>query len=119
MKCFIERIQDPLWRSQERDVLTRLCSLYGAVNLEKRLGDLYAGGYASPKSNMDDLLRKGIMGLCKELVQDAVALVDVLAPPDFVLNSPLGMADGEVRQYIFLHSSLIYSFSKLTSCTGI
>lgn len=76
-----------------------MCSLYGAVGLEKRLGDLYAGGYASPNSNMDDLLRKGIIMLCKDLVPEAVALVDVLAPPDFVVNSPLGMADGEVRKY--------------------
>lgn len=73
-----------------------LCSLFGAITLEKRLGDLYAGGFASPNSNMDNFLREGIIILCKKLVDNAVALVDVLAPPDFVLNSPLGMSDGEV-----------------------
>ena len=100
LKYFIEYIQDSSLRSQEHDVLRKLCSLYGAVGLEKRLGDLYAGGYASPNSNMDNLLRKGIIMLCKDLVPEAVALVDVLAPPDFVVNSPLGMADGEVYKHI-------------------
>ncbi|XP_076303568.1 peroxisomal acyl-coenzyme A oxidase 3 isoform X1 [Lasioglossum baleicum] len=100
LKYFIERIQHPSWRSEERNALTKLCSLYGAVALEKRLGDFYAGGYATPRSNMENFLRNGIIMLCKELVDDAVALVDVLAPPDFIINSPLGMADGEVYKHI-------------------
>lgn len=33
----------------------------------------------------------------RQLKDDAVALVDVLAPPDFVLDAPIGRADGEVR----------------------
>lgn len=33
----------------------------------------------------------------RQLKDDAVALVDVIAPPDFVLDSPIGRADGEVR----------------------
>lgn len=32
-----------------------------------------------------------------QLKDDAVALVDVLAPTDFILNSPLGQADGQVN----------------------
>ncbi|XP_054003972.1 peroxisomal acyl-coenzyme A oxidase 3 [Hylaeus anthracinus] len=100
MEYFIQCIQNSMWRSEERNVLTKLCSLYGAVAIEKKLGDFYAGGYASVNSNMDNLLRNGIVVLCKELVQDAVALVDVLAPPDFILNSALGMSDGEVYKHI-------------------
>lgn len=33
----------------------------------------------------------------QQLKDDAVALVDVIAPPDFVLDSPIAKADGEVR----------------------
>lgn len=58
--------------------------------------DLYAGGYASVDSNIDDKLRQGIINLCKDLLEDAVTLADVLAPPDHIVNSPLGMADGNV-----------------------
>ncbi|XP_076759284.1 peroxisomal acyl-coenzyme A oxidase 3 [Xylocopa sonorina] len=100
MKSFIECLQSSVWKSEERNVLTKLCSLYGAVALEKRLGDFYAGGYASPKCNMDGLLREGILKLCKELVKEVVTLVDVLAPPDFILNSALGMSDGLVYEHI-------------------
>lgn len=32
-----------------------------------------------------------------QLKDDAVALVDVFAPPDFILNSPIGNADGQVK----------------------
>lgn len=108
MKYFIECIQSPSWRTEERNVLTKLCSLYGAVILEKRLSDFYAGGYASPNSNMDRLLREGIIILCKELVQEAVALVDVLAPPDFILNSSLGMSDGQVRYFVYVSSFIFF-----------
>ncbi|XP_024878013.1 peroxisomal acyl-coenzyme A oxidase 3-like [Temnothorax curvispinosus] len=100
MLYFVKFLQDPKWKENEREVLTKLCSLFGAITLEKRLGDLYGGGYASSNSNMDGLLRKGIITLCRDLVDDAVALVDVLAPPDFVLNSALGMSDGEVYKHI-------------------
>lgn len=96
MMYFIRCLQDPKWKANEREVLTKLCSLFGAVTLEKRLGDLYGGGYASSSSNIDDFLREGIIILCRDLLDNAVALVDVLAPPDFILNSPLGMSDGEV-----------------------
>lgn len=93
---FIRCLQDPKWKANEREVLMKLCSLFGAVTLEKRLGDLYGCGYASSNSNIDNFLRKGCMTLCRDLLNNAVALVDVLAPPDFILNSPLGMSDGEV-----------------------
>ncbi|CAL1687763.1 unnamed protein product [Lasius platythorax] len=100
MVHFIGCLQDPKWKANEREVLTKLCSLFGAVTLEKRLGDLYGGGYASSNSNMDDFLREGVIILCRNLLDNAVALVDVLAPPDFILNSPLGMSDGEVYKHI-------------------
>ncbi|XP_018347998.1 PREDICTED: peroxisomal acyl-coenzyme A oxidase 3 isoform X2 [Trachymyrmex septentrionalis] len=100
MLYFNRCLQDPKWKTNEREVLTKLCSLFGAITLEKRLGDLYGGGYASPNSNIDNFLREGIIMLCRDLVDNAVALVDVLAPPDFILNSALGMSDGEVYKHI-------------------
>ncbi|XP_029165849.1 peroxisomal acyl-coenzyme A oxidase 3-like [Nylanderia fulva] len=100
MLYFIRCLQDPKWKVNEREVLTKLCSLFGAATLEKRLGDLYDSGYASSNSKIGDFLREGIISLCRDLLDNAVALVDVLAPPDFVLNSPLGMSDGNVYKHI-------------------
>ena len=41
-------------------------------------------------------LRECIIKLCKDLKPEAVALVDALAPPDFILNSVLGASNGDV-----------------------
>lgn len=43
----------------------------------------------------------------KQLKDDAVALVDVFAPSDFILNSPIGKANGEVRKPTVKFASLI------------
>nr|XP_046484334.1 peroxisomal acyl-coenzyme A oxidase 3 isoform X1 [Neodiprion pinetum] len=100
IKAFVEYLQDPKWSIEERKVLSILCSLYAAYLLERRLGDLYAGGYAALDSKIDILLRDGIIWQCKELLVDAVSLADVLAPPDFILNSALGMCDGQIYKNI-------------------
>nr|CAD7574923.1 unnamed protein product [Timema californicum] len=42
------------------------------------------------------LLCDGILDLCAQLKPDAIALVDAIAPPDFVLNSALGGSDGHL-----------------------
>ncbi|XP_011308973.1 peroxisomal acyl-coenzyme A oxidase 3 [Fopius arisanus] len=97
---FYNTLSDEKWGSNERRVLQKLCALYGASVLERRLGDLYAGGYADPSSKMDEYLREGIINLSRDLVDEAVALVDVLAPPDFILNSPLGVSDGRVYEHL-------------------
>ncbi|GFG32146.1 hypothetical protein Cfor_06903 [Coptotermes formosanus] len=78
-------------------VLLKLCSLYGACSLERHLATLYQGGYAVGPEPAQ-LMRDGILDLFSKLKPEAVALVDVLAPPDFVLNSVLGKSDGKVYQ---------------------
>lgn len=94
---FLNTIGTSNWDKNEREVLMKLASLFAASCIEKRLGDFYAGGYATVESKMADLLRDGILVLCKDLVNEAASLVDVISPPDFILNSALGMSDGEVK----------------------
>lgn len=53
------------------------------------------GGYASGPS-LSKLTSEAILEVCQLLRPDAVALADAFAPPDFILNSVLGFADGEV-----------------------
>lgn len=58
---------------------------------------LYQGGYAQG-SEPTILVQDAILQLCKDLKNDSVALIDTIAPPDFILNSVLGASDGLVSK---------------------
>ncbi|XP_050345374.1 peroxisomal acyl-coenzyme A oxidase 3-like [Nymphalis io] len=81
-----------------REVLLQMVSLYGAFLLEKHLATLYIGGYFT--GGRGAALRAGAVRVCGALAAQAPALADTLAPPDFCLNSVLGMSDGEVYKNI-------------------
>ncbi|KAK7867138.1 hypothetical protein R5R35_005853 [Gryllus longicercus] len=82
---------------QQHSILKTLCSLYGTWSLEKHLAILYQGGFTSGP-NAAQYIREGIVELCQKIKNDAVSLADVLAPPDFILNSVLGRSDGKVYE---------------------
>ena len=46
-------------------------------------------------------MRESLLDLCHEMKNDAVALVDASAPPDFILNSPIGASDGDVYKNVY------------------
>ncbi|EYC45867.1 hypothetical protein Y032_0414g1028 [Ancylostoma ceylanicum] len=85
----IREIDDP----RIVQVLLRMPALYGLCSLDKHLASFYIGGYCY-KEDFGKGLRSAIRSLENDLLPDAVALVDAVAPPDFVLNSALGMSDG-------------------------
>ena len=66
----------------------------------------FAGGYCKGPE-MARSLKESILKLCSDLKTNAVSIVDALAPPDFVLNSVLGTADGKVNLIIIS----IYNFT--------
>lgn len=81
-------------------VLKRLSTLYGLWSLSQHVALLYRGGYISGEQtgrSMED----AILALCVQLKDDAVALVDVIAPSDFVLGSPIARADGELYKNLW------------------
>uniref|UniRef100_A0A8C1XQR6 Acyl-coenzyme A oxidase n=1 Tax=Cyprinus carpio TaxID=7962 RepID=A0A8C1XQR6_CYPCA len=94
LQRFHDLIQDEQTPAALRSVLGRLCALYGLWTLTNHMAILYQGGYFSGRYPVD-FIHTAILTLCGQLKDDAVALVDVIAPPDFILNSPIGKADGE------------------------
>ncbi|XP_058806561.1 peroxisomal acyl-coenzyme A oxidase 3 [Phymastichus coffea] len=80
-----------------RVVLNNLVLLYSLTCIDKHLSSFYQGGYCTGPQ-MADFVKENILNLCSELKTEAVAIADALAPPDFVLNSILGMSDGKVYE---------------------
>ena len=71
----------------------RLCSVvFSLLLISVTVG---AGGLVVDRSFIT-AVQQQVRQLCKELLPDAVALVDSYAPPDFFLHSVLGNADGKV-----------------------
>jgi acyl-CoA oxidase len=66
----------------------------------------YQGGYFTSEKSAT-LIRETILELCKEMKNDAIALIDAIAPPDYVLNSVLGDSNGNV--YKNLYNSMVQS----------
>ncbi|KAJ8679842.1 hypothetical protein QAD02_015629 [Eretmocerus hayati] len=79
------------------ELLNKLVLIYSLTCLEKHLALFYQGCYCSGP-RMAELVKENILTLCAELKPEAVAVADALAPPDFVLNSILGMSDGKVYE---------------------
>ncbi|KAL1491861.1 hypothetical protein ABEB36_012393 [Hypothenemus hampei] len=90
-----------------RSVLEKLLSLYGLFSLEKQHLTLFYQGAILPGSDFVTLIQEAILKLCSEVKNDAVSLVDVVAPPDFILKSVLGLSDGQV--YRNLESAIFRS----------
>lgn len=60
---------------------------------------------------MAEFVKENILILCGELKPEAVTIADALAPPDFVLNSVLGMSDGKVF-FTSVLINILFEFTK-------
>lgn len=97
---FHQHIQS-LEDSPEKAVLSKLLSLYGSnLVLKNYLGVMYEGGFIQAGINSGELLQSGILSILPDLKNEAVSLVDAIAPPDFIVNSPLGYQDGRIYDHL-------------------
>lgn len=90
-----------LTTSAEKNVLLRLLSLYGSnLILKNYIGILFEGNYIATGINASDLYETGILNFLSLLKNDSISLIDSIAPPDFIIDSPLGMSDGNVYDHL-------------------
>ncbi|XP_046840854.1 peroxisomal acyl-coenzyme A oxidase 3-like [Xenia sp. Carnegie-2017] len=83
-----------------RKILLKLELLYGLWTLEKHLEKFYEGGFWGNGLH-GEKIRSTILELCNEIKPESVSLVDALAPPDFVLNSPIGHSNGKALENLY------------------
>lgn len=83
------------------NILSKLAHLYGCWCLEKHLSTLTMANYLTNGAQLIDENRSTILKLCSQLKGESIALMDVLSPPDFILNSVLGYSDGKIYEHIF------------------
>lgn len=98
-KIFYERVQEWTDIPSEKKVVLQLVSLFGLEVIKKYLSILYEGGFATG-SQPTKLYQDAILILLPQIKVNAISLVDTIAPPDFLLNSPLGMSDGNVYKHL-------------------
>ncbi|XP_061620608.1 peroxisomal acyl-coenzyme A oxidase 3 isoform X1 [Phyllopteryx taeniolatus] len=103
-RCCLLRFHE--WTRREdtprrlRAVLGKLCALYGLWSLSGHMAALYQGAFLSGREP-GRLIQTAVLTLCAQLKDDAVALADAVAPPDFILNSPIGNADGQLYKNLW------------------
>ena len=76
-------------------VLDKLLTVHTLKFLEEHLNLLFEGNYLN-NGSISIWIQNCLIDLCHDLRNEAVALVDVFAPPDHILNSVLGASDGKV-----------------------
>lgn len=85
--------------SAEKAVLLKLLSFYGAYLVTKNAAIFHQGSFFTNPRQID-LYQDGILKLLPILKDEAVTLIDAIAPTDFILNSPLGMSDGNIYTHL-------------------
>ena len=99
LERFIDYIGSGEFENNEKKVLNQLALIYGLWNLEKYSGYLFQFEVLT-SGNQVTKIHQSLLKTCKDLTPNAVTLADVLAPPDFVLNSILGNSDGQVYKHL-------------------
>ncbi|GAN08308.1 acyl-CoA oxidase [Mucor ambiguus] len=82
-----------------KSVLMDVCLLYGFYTVEENAGAFLQYEYFSPKQM--EYIRLKTNDLCAAVRDQAIPLVDSFNLSDYMVNSPLGRADGNVYVHYF------------------
>ncbi|KAF9546324.1 fatty-acyl coenzyme A oxidase [Mortierella hygrophila] len=82
-----------------RPILTKVCFLYGLYSIEQNAGFFLQYRYFTP-SQMD-FVRSQVNVFCREVRQEYIPLIDAFNYSDYMINSPLGVYDGNVYEKYF------------------
>lgn len=82
-----------------KPILLALCTLYGFYTIEENSGAFLQYEYFSPKQM--EFIRSKTNTLCAIVREQAIPLVDAFNLSDYMVNSPLGRADGNVYVHYF------------------
>ncbi|KAG0312651.1 fatty-acyl coenzyme A oxidase [Linnemannia gamsii] len=82
-----------------RAILTKVCFLYGLYSIEQNAGFFLQYRYFTP-SQMD-FVRAQVNVFCREVRQEYIPLIDAFNYSDYMINSPLGVYDGNVYEKYF------------------
>ncbi|CAB3406056.1 unnamed protein product [Caenorhabditis bovis] len=92
---FVRNVED----IQLKDILRKVVQLFALFLVERHLATLYIGNYAS-NGQFGEQVREKLRLSVANLKDDSMALVDTIAPHDFILNSALGSSNGKVYENI-------------------
>lgn len=84
-------------------VLRKLGHLYAINSLHKHLVHVYEA-FSDKMQSINDFgseIKNELIKSCAELKPEIISLVDSFAPPDHVLNSVLGYADGNIYGHLY------------------
>ncbi|KAI8636766.1 acyl-CoA dehydrogenase/oxidase C-terminal [Parasitella parasitica] len=90
----VSKVEDSL-----KSVLMSVCLLYGFYTVEENAGAFLQYEYFSPKQV--EFIRNKTNELCGIVRDQAIPLVDSFNLSDYIVNSPLGRADGNVYVHYF------------------
>lgn len=80
-------------------ILLQLCTLYGLHSINENAGWFLQFGYLNAEHISS--IQKKILVLMDAIRPDLIGLTDSFGLSDYVINSPLGCADGDVYRRIF------------------
>jgi len=97
---FLQNIEEGGHEQNAKAVLSKLCSLFALWLLEKHSAVCYEGGFFA-NGEQTKALKRVIRYLCGEIKHEVVALVDIVAPADHILYSPIGQSNGEAYKNLY------------------